>query len=62
MESIELLEMMIGKRLHPHIVQDDLLQPQDYRELDLNPEFRYEEGLLHGLETALQAIRAELVL
>ena len=49
--------LQVAKRIHPHVVQDDMLQPQDYPEIDCNPEFRYEEGVLHGLETALQAIR-----
>src|SRR5262249_26963447 len=46
----------IAKRLIPHLTGDDILQPQDYPELDTNPEFRYEEGVLVGLETALSAL------
>lgn len=64
----ELFEEMIGQqrnkillcaqRLVPHITQDDLLQPNDFPELELNPYFRYEEGVLEGLLTAQMAIRA----
>ena len=49
----------IANRLIPHITADDLLQPQDYPELETNPEFRYEEGILAGLETALAALYAQ---
>ena len=55
----------IGKRLVPHITADDLLQPQDFPELNAHPEFRYEEGVLAGLQTAqmaLQAYKAQLEL
>lgn len=48
----------LAKRLIPHITPDDLLQPQDYPELELHPEFRYAEGILAGLETALSALYA----
>jgi len=47
-----------GQRLIPHLTSDDLLQPNDFPELENHPEFRYEEGLLHGLlmfEAALKA-------
>ena len=48
-----------SRKVIPHITQEDLFQPQDYPELVLDPEFCYEEGLLHGLESALAALRAE---
>ena len=66
--TIKLLEEMVdeqkkklyilAKRIIPYITPEDLLQPQDYPELDTLPEFRYEEGVLCGLESALAAIRA----
>lgn len=48
----------IARRLVPKITPEDLLQPQDYPELELHPEFRYEEGILAGLETVLSALYA----
>ena len=69
-ELLDLLEEMIlqqkakllecGSTFHPNLTTDDLLQPNDYPELEQNPHFRYEEGVLAGLQmaqTALQAIR-----
>lgn len=50
-----------ARRIVPHVIQDDLLQPQDFPELDCNPDFRFEEGVLVGLEQALQALRTESV-
>jgi hypothetical protein len=41
-----------------NLTLDDILQPQDYVELETNAEFRFEEGYLMGLESALAAIRA----
>lgn len=29
--------------------EEDLLQPQDFPELENSPHFRYEEGILHGI-------------
>ena len=52
--------ILYSEKVVPHIIPDDLLQPQDYPELDFDPLFRYEEGLLHGLEAALAALRATL--
>lgn len=37
---------------------DDLLQPQDFPEIDTDPDFRGEEGELYGLERALVIVRA----
>lgn len=38
------------------LTHDDLLQPQDYPELENHPYFRYEEGVLEGLLTAQMAL------
>ena len=46
-----------AERIVAHITEDDLLQPNDFPELDLNPHFRYEEGVLEGLMTARAALR-----
>lgn len=49
----------IAKRLVPTVTPEDLLQPQDYPLLEEHPEFRYEEGILAGLESALSAFYAQ---
>lgn len=47
-----------AQRIVPHITQDDLLQPNDFPELENHPHFRYEEGVLEGLLTARMAYLA----
>lgn len=43
----------------PHLTDDDLLQPNDFPELENNPYFRYNEGVLEGLMTARMAYLAQ---
>ncbi len=45
-----------GAAIIPNITPDDILQPNDYPELENHPEFRYEEGYLKGLHAAKMAI------
>jgi hypothetical protein len=52
--------LKIAHRTLPHLTDDDLLQPNDFPELELHPHFRYEEGLLHGFQAAKAAILAEM--
>jgi len=47
--------LKIANQINPHITSDDVLQPNDFPELEGNPYFRYEEGLLKGLHTARMA-------
>ncbi|MDP1608713.1 MAG: hypothetical protein Q8L98_05320 [Chlamydiales bacterium] len=47
-----------AERIVPHITLDDLLQPNDFPELELHPHFRYEEGILDGLQVAYAALLA----
>lgn len=42
----------------PNVTTDDILQPNDYPELENNPFFRYEEGQLKGLHAAKMAVMA----
>ncbi len=66
---IDLLEELIvgqkkkllstAKRIIPDITEDDLLQPNDFPSLELHPHFRYEEGILDGLQVARMAVLAE---
>lgn len=45
-------------RILPHLTEDDILQPNDFPQLEMNPHFRYEEGILEGLMTARMAYLA----
>lgn len=47
-----------ARRIVPHVTDDDLLQPNDFPELELHPYFRYEEGILDGLMVAKTALLA----
>lgn len=47
-----------AKRILPHITEEDLLQPNDFPELEFHPHFRYEEGILDGLRVARMALMA----
>ncbi|MGL5625904.1 MAG: hypothetical protein ACRDDW_00090 [Candidatus Rhabdochlamydia sp.] len=47
--------LICAKRIVPGIIEDDLLQPNDFPKLELHPHFRYEEGVLEGLLTARMA-------
>lgn len=50
--------MRHGRRIVPTLTSEDLLQPNDYPELNLDPEFRYEEGVLSGMQSLQTAFRA----
>ncbi len=50
----------MGRSFVPTLTEEDLLQPNDYVELEHNPLFRYEEGVIEGLKTAEMAILALL--
>jgi hypothetical protein len=50
--------LKLAKEIVPYVVEDDLLQPFDFPELENNPTFRHEEGVLEGLLTAEMAVRA----
>ena len=45
-----------AQRIVPGITPDDLMQPNDFPELELHPHFRHEEGILDGLRMAKSAI------
>ena len=47
-----------AQRIIPTITPEDLLQPNDFPELEFHPHFRYEEGILEGLATARMAYLA----
>lgn len=47
-----------GRRLVPSLTPDDILQPNDFPLLENHPEFRYEEGILAGIQSAQAAMQA----
>ncbi len=49
-----------ASKIIPNITSDDILQPNDFPELENHPHFRYEEGVLKGLHTAKMACLAKL--
>ncbi len=51
--------LKFASKIIPNLTTDDLLQPNDYPELENNPLFRYEEGVLEGLLTARMAFLAQ---
>lgn len=48
----------MGREIVPTLTTEDILQPNDYPELENSPLFRYEEGVLEGLKTAEMALLA----
>lgn len=61
---LELVEMQhkrvlsCGRQMIPNLTTDDILQPNDFVILENNPVFRYEEGVLAGIQTVQTALRA----
>lgn len=47
-----------ARKIIPTATRDDVLQPNDYPDLENHPLFRYEEGVLEGLMTARMAFLA----
>jgi len=55
----EKLLLKCARRIVPSATSEDVLQPNDFPELENNPHFRYEEGILAGMLTVQMAIKAE---
>lgn len=47
-----------GRRIIPHLTPEDILQPNDFKELEFNPHFRYEEGMVAGIQAVQMALWA----
>lgn len=47
-----------GRRIVETLTPEDMLQPNDYPELENHPHFRYEEGILAGMQEVQMALRA----
>lgn len=45
--------LSIAERLGIKLTEEDLLQPNDFPLLENHPEFRFQEGILQGIKTAL---------
>lgn len=50
--------LALARTIVPGVTSDDVLQPNDFPLLEQNPHFRYEEGVLHGLQAARAALFA----
>lgn len=60
-ELIELQQktlLSLARTIVPNATSDDILQPNDFPALENHPYFRYEEGVLHGLQAAKAALQA----
>ncbi|MCY3974755.1 MAG: hypothetical protein OXF02_04330 [Simkaniaceae bacterium] len=52
--------LLSGQEIVPRLSPEDILQPNDFQELEYDPLFRYEEGVLKGIHTARAALFAYL--
>ncbi|MBI5272638.1 MAG: hypothetical protein HY861_01475 [Chlamydiia bacterium] len=50
--------LRVAQQIVPHVTDDDLMQPNDFPDLELHPHFRYEEGQLHGFLAVKAAVMA----
>lgn len=50
--------LVCAREIVPHVTLDDLLQPNDFPQLENHPQFRHEEGILDGLRIAAAALRS----
>ncbi len=49
---------LLAREIRPSITEEDLLQPNDFPELEQCPHFRYEEGVLSGMMSVYSAFLA----
>lgn len=54
--------LKMGREIIPHVTLDDLMQPNDFPKLEYHPFFRYEEGVLHGLQMVKASLLREAAL
>lgn len=47
-----------ANEINPRVTSEDVMQPNDFPELENHPYFRYEEGVLEGMQSALAAAMA----
>lgn len=53
--------LKLARTVVPYVTSDDILQPNDFPELEMHPVFRYEEGVLAGILAAQMALRAQCI-
>lgn len=53
--------LKLGRRYVPQLTLEDLWQPNDFPELEQSPHFRYEEGVLAGLQSMQMAMQAQFM-
>ncbi len=51
--------LQLARRIVPNATSDDILQPNDFPELENHPHFRYEEGILAGFQSVQIALRCQ---
>jgi len=47
-----------ARRIVPYVTPEDIMQPNDFPELENHPHFRYEEGILDGMQVVRAALLA----
>ena len=47
-----------ANEINPRVTEEDIMQPNDFEELETNTFFRYEEGVLEGYQSAYAAFMA----
>lgn len=52
--------LQCANEINPRVTEEDILQPNDFEELENNTFFRYEEGVLEGYQSAYAAVMALL--
>ena len=57
-EEQKVHNLRLAREIIPKLTAEDILQPNDYPLLENSPHFRYEEGMLAGLQSARSAIAA----
>lgn len=50
--------LKMGRSIVPRLTPEDILQPNDFPDLEENPVFRYEEGILAGLQSLQIALKS----
>ncbi len=50
--------LKLANEIRPNLTEDDILQPNDFPDLENHPYFRYEEGLLAGILSSRMAFLA----
>lgn len=50
-----------GRRIIPTLTTDDILQPNDFPDLENHPSFRYEEGILEGIRSVQMAVKTATI-